>query len=316
MTSTGDELQRARQQADELRATGLEQLRSSLETRALVGPMIDDVVGLAREAMEALDDGRPLNPALEAALDEAIRALRPFVLVGRAGLAPLPPLAAARFPNWAACAAAVRPALGAIGKVSLPGPEGERVDVATGFLVAPRLVATNRHVLEVLEAGTGALVAGQATVAFGQQYEGAEPAAVAIVAVAAQHPSLDVVVLEIGPGAGGTPLALPAIDVALVPGDELATIGFPARPGDGGVLDALLSGPYAGKKRGSPGRVRTMGVDQIDHDCSTAPGSSGSPVFRQRDGTLVGIHYEGVVGIRNGALPVAAVRELVDGLGG
>lgn len=284
---------------------------AALETRAIVGPKAEQVAGLARQALERLDQGQTLNDPQRHALEMAIRALRPFVLVQRSVLDPLPKEAASVFGQWDAFRAAVPSVMRSIGKIVLKLPNDITDDVASGFLVGPEQVLTNHHVVRVLSQGSDVILPGVAEIGFGQEFTGSEPGFVAIKRVVAIHPQLDAAIIEVATdGTEGPPIALPTDTLDLNDGTPLAVVGFPLSDEHYQISLSMLGGQGKGKKRGSPGEVLDLGSDTIDHDCSTMPGSSGSPVFSQV-GNLVGLHTDGDFGTRNGAIRIDRLVDFI-----
>ena len=65
------------------------------------------------------------------------------------------------------------------------------------------------------------------------------------------------------------------------------------------------------KKRLAPGQVTNVGPDELQHDCSTLGGNSGSPVINMKTGEAVGLHFSGLFLESNFAVPAPKVRELL-----
>ncbi len=211
----------------------------------------------------------------------------------------------------------------------LPGAEsvgkilGPMYATGTGFLIGPDLLMTSRHV--VVDIGD---IVG-IRVAFGWEY-GVDSAEVVRIAPPRGEPSehglagtefddrhLDVAVLRLdrAPASGEviTP-GMPPAESSIV-----AAIGYPNEAGDENVSDAaallLLGGPdLRGRKRASPGLLRTVTNSELLHDCSTMPGSSGSPLIDMATGHTVGLHRGRVPASdlpRNLAMPLWAIVDLL-----
>jgi endonuclease G len=92
--------------------------------------------------------------------------------------------------------------------------------------------------------------------------------------------------------------------------DELvAVIGYPARDSrvpEQALMDHIFGDVYD-KKRLAPGQVTGAKVDALTHDCSTLGGNSGSVMLSLSSGDAVGLHYGGRFLESNFAVPAAVV---------
>ncbi|MEM9564225.1 MAG: serine protease [Actinomycetota bacterium] len=198
---------------------------------------------------------------------------------------------------------------------------GPMYATGTGFLIGPDLLMTSRHVVVDI----GDIVGTR--VAFGWEY-GVDVAEVVRVAPPQGEPSehglagtefddrrFDVAVLRLDRAPSSGEVITPGM-----PPDEdavVAAIGYPNEAGDENVSDAaailLLGGPdLRGRKRASPGLLRTVTNSELLHDCSTMPGSSGSPLVDLSTGHVVGLHRGRVPRSdlpRNLAMPLWAIVE-------
>lgn len=278
--------------------------------RAIVGPRRLDVEA-ATAALQAYLVGEALAPEQELALALALRALRPGLLVASGAIEALPARCAPSFPGWDPFVACARPHLRAVGRIDGPGTGRARVPFGTGFLVAPDLLLTNRHVVHELSLGTGHLPPGRALVNF--SYEDGSPRSddIAVVAVVRQDPGgLDLAVLRLE-RPGCTPEACLRFGEAVaVVDDAVAVLGFPAEASERNPAFAPQIFPRAlGVKRVSPGLVsqRMLGTPVFCHDASTLGGSSGSPVLSLPDATVLGVHCGGKFLDANEAIDAVAV---------
>jgi endonuclease G len=215
-------------------------------------------------------------------------------------------------------------ALPAVGRIELRD-HPEYTWVGTGWLVAPGVVVTNRHVADVfVDRGTDQLVfrrelgrSVRASINFRAEYlqeeehefrlprplhvEGRDGPDLAFFQV---HPQSDL----------GEALGAPPIDLAAespTPGQEVAVIGYPGRDdrrNDPWLADLLFTGVY-GVKRLAPGKVGEAHPDYFTHDCSTLGGNSGSVVLDLATGKAVGIHFAGSYREANYAVPAARLAE-------
>jgi endonuclease G len=92
--------------------------------------------------------------------------------------------------------------------------------------------------------------------------------------------------------------------------DELvAVIGYPARDSrvpEQALMDQIFGDVYD-KKRLAPGQVTGTKVDVLTHDCSTLGGNSGSVMLSLSSGDAVGLHYGGRFLESNFAVSAAVV---------
>jgi S1-C subfamily serine protease len=302
------------------RASGGKPLSEVLgKYRAIVGPA-HAREPLVNAAIAALRNGEVPAPIELAALEEAIRALRPALLFSGGALPALDEAARAAFPAWESLRAAMAKHAYAVGLVvdvprdALSAPAG----LGTGFLVAEDVLMTNRHVLWAISSGTGALQEGQAAVRFGQEaqtIEAEDP--VSITGVVGWHPSADVALLRVAKPparAGREPLEIE--DEPAGEGSAVAAIGYPFPDGERNPAFVRAAfGDRFGVKRASPGEVIGVEGDSLYHDASTLGGNSGSPLVAMESARAVALHSRGGFATRNeavgGALLARFVREML-----
>jgi Trypsin-like peptidase domain len=190
----------------------------------------------------------------------------------------------------------------------------------TGFLVAPNLILTNRHVLQAIgwknNDGTWGLTDGL-TIDFGHEFRGrvsVGPRKLRRVAFAGpdlidlhgpvDHAKLDLAAIEIEPAAA-TPPTLLSVDAspdwAATGATDVYTIGYPFKPPLGEykpkLLEQLFQQTY-GCKRLAPGETlrskRTTQGWTSAHDATTLGGNSGSVVVvAGRAVIAAALHYGG-----------------------
>lgn len=272
--------------------------------KAIVGPGNMPPVAqsaLAEEALESLRNGEKPSAKRLAALEFIIRMMRPAPLSRDGALDALHKDLAPAFPDWAQFQKSVKPYLYSVGRIDLAPNEG----VGTGFLISEGVLVTNRHVLDILTRGTGALERGQAVVRFRQEFgtpEDTEP--VDVTGVVKVHKTLDAALLKVEKqkfAAGRKPLALD--DAPVAPGHPVAAIGYPFKDTARNPLfiSALFENKF-GVKRAAPGEVAGTGERSIFHDCSTLGGNSGSPIVSMKTARVVGLHRDGHFLFRNEAV--------------
>jgi endonuclease G len=283
--------------------------------RSIIGPSkFPDGEDLAQAGMDALGRGEVPSPAQIAALESVIKALRPSLMSERAMLKPLPVYQryeAGVVQQWDAFRQIVKYSLYSVGRIDrLDGKSSEAL--ATGFVVAPGVLATNTHVLDALSANERRLERNQAAVLFGQEY-GVVPdiPAVAITGVLAVHPSLDMCLLKIE----DTDRPSWQIEGKMQSrGSRIAAIGYPQDDPRSPVFRDVIFENHYGVKRGAPGEVRGVGVNAVFHDCSTLGGNSGSPLVDLDSGKVVGIHRDGPLFLfRNEAVDGQSLASFVIG---
>ena len=197
--------------------------------------------------------------------------------------------------------------------------------VGTGWLVSDDIIVTNRHVArEFGRRGTGGFtfrtgVNGgpmASRVDFleeDQRLASLEYSVNSILWIAATNEP-DVAFLRVTRAAGDRPLP-PHLALAdsIVEDEFVATIGYPAR--DSRVPDQDLVrrifGDVYDKKRLAPGQVIAASPDEVEHDCSTLGGNSGSVLVRLGTGEAVGLHFAGLFLEANFAVPAPQVRDLL-----
>lgn len=210
----------------------------------------------------------------------------------------------------------------ATGRIEVEGHP--RVEwLGTGFLVAPDVVVTNRHVAAEFgrRGGSGFVfrrtVDGstmQADIDFLEEFGRAESLAFRIREILhiAEDDGPDMAFLRVEASGGrslAAPLSLAARDAA--EGEQVAVIGYPAR--DSRIPDQALMerifGELYDKKRLAPGEITGLRDGLLLHDCTTLGGASGSAVCSLGSGEVVGLHFAGRFLEANFAVPARVVAE-------
>ncbi len=196
-----------------------------------------------------------------------------------------------------------------VGRIELSGHPS--LDwVGTGFLVAPGVLATNRHVIQEFSQPDGqgrwSIEAGiSVRVDFAEELGSTTPREYPVHAILGVHTSLDVALLEVG-GRPAPALQLDGGNVPLDRGQRGYVIGFPAldsRRNDATTMQRIFADIY-NVKRLQPGLLTdwSSSVNAYLHDCSTLGGNSGSCLVDLASGVVVGIHFGGRFGEANWAL--------------
>jgi S1-C subfamily serine protease len=196
--------------------------------------------------------------------------------------------------------------------------------LGTGWLVADDIIVTNRHVAqEFARRGTNGLTfragfnGGRMTSRIDfleedQRFNSLEYAVTSVLFIA-RSSEPDVAFMRIRPQTS-RPLPAPIILAEQITGDEfIATIGYPARDSRVPDQDLVLRifGDVYEKKRLAPGKIINVADDELQHDCSTLGGNSGSPTIDLATGNALGLHFSGLFMEANFAVPAPKVRELL-----
>lgn len=98
---------------------------------------------------------------------------------------------------------------------------------------------------------------------------------------------------------------------AAIAGQQVATIGYPARDSRIPELDLMedIFGDVFDKKRLAPGQVIRVTKRDLQHDCSTLGGNSGSVVLDLESGDAVALHFAGRFLEANFAVPAAIIQQ-------
>jgi V8-like Glu-specific endopeptidase len=201
-------------------------------------------------------------------------------------------------------------AIPAVGRIELNNSDYPWA--GTGWLIAPRIVVTNRHVAEVFaktDPKTSRLVfkpgllSGVVSVDIDfleeeNRLDSAEHPISSILWVAPSDEA-DVAFLQVSEASGTASLASPielADDVEV--DATIAAIGYPARDPsirDQQLVISIFGDDVYDKKRFSPGKVMAVEGSKIKHDCSTLGGNSGSVLLDLKTGKAVGLHRAGLM---------------------
>lgn len=221
------------------------------------------------------------------------------------------------------------PLIGRIDVSYLPGLDY----VGTGWLVAPDVVVTNRHVASLIARNDGRsfrfnLGSGgkelEVALCTAHEYDDDAPDDAHVFAVKS--------VLYIEPDAGPNDIAflriarrpegisrpfIPIADADAGPDTPVVVIGYPARAPKSIIPDqSLMTRLYRDRydvKRAAPGYTQPSTGGVTRHDCTTLGGNSGSVVLDLATGAAVGLHFAGVYQEANFAVRASVLREYVNG---
>ena len=301
-------------------AGGLEGLEGGLE--------LDDAADTAESMAEGTYDPGS-QPGLEAIIE---RFTRPVHLVQQSTFT-VPP---DTFPNSEVIRArlgdarqALERAIPSAGRIDL---RNHRLDwVGTGWMVAPGVVVTNRHVArEFASERDGSFGFREnfgappvrASMDWRREHQRPEESRFRVEEILWIEPqnSVDVALLRIA-AQGEDGEAAPSI-IELMTQEEIdgagvgswvAVIGYPARDSRNDFADQqrIFDGIY-NVKRLAPGQVTAVaGQDLLDHDATTLGGNSGSVVIDLASGKAAALHFGGIQGERNQAVQAPRVQQIL-----
>lgn len=228
---------------------------------------------------------------------------------------------------------------GAMARVKSAIPSVGRIDlrnhrlawVGTGWLVAPNLAVTNRHVAQEFAAekdGGFAFRAAsggrevKASVDWCSEYQRPAESVVKVDEVLWIEPDggFDVALLHVldkDEDGAATPPPIPLMsqqEIADTLSDWVAVIGYPAQSPYNNLEDQqrIFDGIY-GVKRLAPGTIMSIvGDGTFAHNATTLGGNSGSVVFHLDTGKAMGLHFGGIEGESNQAVQATVIAELIE----
>jgi hypothetical protein len=203
--------------------------------------------------------------------------------------------------------------------------------VGSGWVVAPRIVVTNRHVAEAFArpSGPGFVFRENddrrhvaAYLDWRQEYRQPDESRFRVEGILWIEPdgSPDIALLLIA--ARGEDGETPPDPIRLLTSEEIkeiglgswvGVIGYPAHSDfyDREDQQRIFDGIY-GCKRLAPGKVTALvGDSRLYHDATTLTGSSGSAVVDLASGKAIGLHFEGVVGDHNTAVLAPRIASVI-----
>ena len=233
-------------------------------------------------------------------------------------------------PLWKKRLAPARPllekVLSSVGRIELRG-HPRYPWVGTGWLVAPRVVVTNRHVAETFGRQSGKAFQFKldpvgkrirASIDFYQEHERPAESEFQVLEILhieeEEEGRPDIAFLRLASRDQDdkelpAPIALSAAEVK--PDQVVGAIGYAAWDGErnvASVMDKIFDGIYE-VKRLHPGEVMNVRQHYLNHDCSTLGGNSGSAVLDFATGEAVALHYAGEYEKKNYAVKATTVRE-------
>jgi hypothetical protein len=250
----------------------------------------------ARHAIENIIQNGPearLTAAEGAALEAIVLPMgRPAILIQDGSFFPAPGA-------WKDVLEKNRPTIEnvfrSVGRVEVAG-HPDLAWVGTGWLAAPGVIMTNRHVAAefALADGAGWKFTPQmsAWTDFNEELSASASRDVKLTEIIGIHPEFDLALLACE-SCEAPPL--PISSTGTQAGAQVYVVGYPAADGrrnDPDEMQRIFAGVY-NVKRLQPGEVRSVDGTRVVHDCSTLGGNSGSCVVDLETAEVVGLHFGG-----------------------
>ena len=271
----------------------------------------DGIEGMKKIELGRTDDIRPQEQAgLEAII---LLTGRPALLIQDGTFMDPPPL-------WADLKTARDPinsVIARVGRIEVSG--NPNFDwLGTGFLVGADVVVTNRHVaMEFSRTGSDGTWTFRSpmgsSVDFKEEFGSGDSLAFDVKEIIGIHDDYDMALLRVEQTSGHKALPDPlpvaaAAPAAAVTGRKVYVVGYPAwdgRRNDPEPMRRIFSDIY-NVKRLQPGQVsgETLASFEIQHDCSTLGGNSGSPVIDLETHRVLALHFGGRYMENNHAIPL------------
>lgn len=252
---------------------------------------------------------------------------RPVFFIDRGNIDRTTPGPQREVPTWLSKLDAVRATVqrncASVGRIEVTGhpddPGENEFFLGTGWVVAPNLIMTNRHVAKEFCDDDGRLQPGMtARIDFAEERTFDPDTSFSILRAVHIGLDFDYAILEVASDAGfPQPLRFVRSSSEVAAGTDCYTIGYPAWDGvrnDAAVMSRLFGDAYD-VKRLAPGILRSIQLEPIhvgrrqmalnlETDYTTLGGNSGSPVFDLETGLVIGLHYSGRYKQKNFAVPV------------
>ena len=212
-----------------------------------------------------------------------------------------------------------------VGRIDVDNYPGSLTYVGTGWLVAPNVVCTNRHVAEIIarhDNGKFKFRPGR----FGEELrvkldyrrelgssvsESVRVNRVIWIERDTSGPDIALLGIEQGSDNGTKRQSIPLATSDAAANSDVVVIGYPARaPADIIPNQEWMEQIYGGAydvKRIAPGVVGPNSRGWATHDCTTLGGNSGSVVVDMNTGNAVALHFAGLYMIENYAVPASTI---------
>ncbi|WP_104666753.1 phospholipase D-like domain-containing protein [Ensifer adhaerens] len=224
-----------------------------------------------------------------------------------------------------AASAQLRRTIPSVGRVELTNYVAAP-SIGTAWMIVPEVVVTNRHVAEYFAlrsaGGLRFLLGDDRRIPIGVKIDFAEEFGsqverefdVADIIYLAPITLPDIALLRVK-GRSGLSMPPPlTLSRTSSVGKTVAVIGYPHRDPflpEQKLMDEIFFNGYEHKQI-APGFVMNELTADIEHDCSTLTGNSGSPVIDLENGEVVGLHRAGIFLSRNFAVTPAGISQALE----
>jgi endonuclease G, mitochondrial len=287
--------------------------------RAIIGPaarVLSEDADLARDALIRGD--RPTPQQLNA-LQYAIRMTRPSLYCHPTNELLLPEDGSWLKQEWLHFQSTLQTVQRSIARIEIVADTDRlmqgRIPIGSGFLVAPGILMTAKHVIRNLRSDYGSFRSGSAMVDFCGYFNVPGVLQFQVSEIVAEDNDHDLGLLRID----GISSELKDAPFLLESNcDPIATspvciVGYPLcdsrNPPE---FMSLLFEQNFGCKRAAIGEVSQSRDGTFSHDCSTLGGNSGSPVFDVAHAKFCGVHVAGELWSENKAVPASVAKAFVD----
>ena len=214
---------------------------------------------------------------------------------------------------------AIRNTIRAVGRIDLPGRQGQDVYGGTGFIIGEHLVMTNRHVAEIFTSGVGikriSIQPGfSSEIDMKREEDRPTGPKFPLLDCLMVHPYWDMAIFRADLPSDIAPLEFTTEETSELNGHDVVVVGYPSfSPGSNKQVREIFD-QIDRVKRIAPGRIverqlsisstwLRRSIEAMAHDCSTLRGSSGSALLDVNSGLLAGLHFGGRYLIENYAVP-------------
>ncbi|HYC91359.1 MAG TPA: phospholipase D-like domain-containing protein [Thermoanaerobaculia bacterium] len=282
-------------------------------------------------ALESMGpEGVDAEPPVDIILETIVREGRPALLVKNHRITKIDTAidsaSAEIMGRLRAAQSTVEPLIPLVGRIDLANDAAGRTFAGTGWLIDKDVVATNRHVAEIIARADGAKFVFKPgrfgdplRVSIDFRHElGTSVTDTApvkrVIWIETDSTKADFALLQIGRRTDGTVQDhIKLAETDLPANSDIVVIGYPARAPEHVIPDqAWMDRIYGGKydvKRVAPGLFGPQSRGWATHDATTLGGNSGSVVLDMKTGRAVALHFAGLYMIENYCVPASTLRK-------